>query len=63
MKPTLEEQIQYMRRHLNYCLEYPVANDGEVAAAILATLEAVRDTKVSIIYKDGEIVGIRKEQK
>ena len=43
MNITLEEQIEYMRRHLDYCLEYPVGKDGKISAAILATLEAVRD--------------------
>ena len=56
---TLEEQIEHMRE----LISTQWTEDSKVSKAILATLEAVRDTKVSVCYKDGEIVGIRKEQK
>ena len=54
---TLEEQIEYMRRHLDYCLEYPVGKDGKISAAILATLESCREQKILCLLEDGTIVG------
>jgi hypothetical protein len=45
MKPTLEEQIEYMRKEVEWEKRRPYHGNEDIATcqAVLATLEAVRD--------------------